>query len=128
VAVDTVTGWLPEGATEWGGRPIAHRVTDAGPRQRAHLLGVLAHVRACPPARDDGHRGSTDLGAHSAVWLEADLDDGTGVIALRWIGRWVIPGVGPGAILEAEGTVLVDHHRLVMLNPLYEIATSHPLS
>jgi len=54
-----------------------------------------------------------------AVATEAELDDGTGTVLLRWSGRDEVPGVVAGAGLMVEGTVLGDHGRPVLLNPLY---------
>ncbi len=93
--------WLPEGVEEWGGRPVAHTVAEAVPRCRAVLSGVL--------------RSSSSAGG----WLDADLDDGTGTIALRWVGREGIAGVAAGAKMAVEGTVFDHHGRLVLLDPLY---------
>jgi len=93
--------WLPEGTAEWGGRSVAHTVSKAAPRCRAVLAGVLRSV--------EGKDG----------WLDAQLDDGTGVITLRWMGRERISGLKVGCMLTAEGTVLDYHTRLVLLNPLY---------
>ncbi len=118
--MSTVTYWEAEEAGAWGGRPIAHSVAEVGPRQRAHLVGVITGVRGRPPARDDGLRGPRDEAAHG-VWLETDLDDGSGTITLRWTGRWTIGGIRPGTFIEVEGTVLDDHGRLVILNPRYEL-------
>jgi hypothetical protein len=121
--MSTVTYWEVEEADEWGGRPVAHTVAEAGPRQRTHLVGVITAVRGRPPARDDGLRGGSGDGAARGVWLETDLDDATGTITLRWLGRWAIGGIRRGTFIEVEGTVLGDHGHLVILNPLYELGT-----
>jgi len=101
-----MTGWLPEGATEWGGRPVAHGVAAAGPRQRAVLDGVVRSV--------------TGRGHGFGVAYEAVIDDGTGELTLRWIGRRIISGVVPGAQIHVEGTVLPEGSGAVLLNPLHE--------
>jgi len=93
--------WLPEGTPEWGGRPVAHTVAEVAPRCRAVLAGVLRSVEV------KGGR------------IDAQLDDGTDVITLRWLGRECIAGVKVGCTLMVEGTVLDYHARLVVLNPLY---------
>ncbi len=59
------------------------------PRKRTKLVGrvtsVSAHVRP-------------------SVWFDALLEDGTGTITLRFIGRHAVPGITPGRRLPAEGT------------------------
>jgi hypothetical protein len=94
-------------------------VADAGPRQRAVLRGRVAWCRLEPRNLE---RGGPEGGV-DPQGLEVGLDDGTGVMALRWLGRDAVPGVTPGATLVVEGTVLATRRRLVILNPLYE-ATS----
>jgi hypothetical protein len=53
--------------------------------------------------------------------FEAELDDGTGVVVLRWPGRRWVTGVRCGAVLRVEGTVQPSWGRPVVLNPLYEL-------
>jgi hypothetical protein len=99
-----VTPWLPEETSEWGGRPVARTVTEAVPRQRAVLSGWVRRVqerRSPTPACD------------------ALLDDGTGTITLRWLGRAEVPGISAGASVTVQGTVVDHHGLLVLLNPLY---------
>ena len=100
-----MTGWLPEGAEEWGGRPVAHSVAAAGSRQRAVLDAVV--------------RSATERGSGLKVVYEAVIDDGTGALTLRWIGRRNVPGLVPGAQIHSEGTVLAEEAGNVLLNPLY---------
>lgn len=50
---------------------------------------------------------------------EVELDDGTGVVRLRFVGRSHVPGVTPGRRMVAEGTPAAGRDGLVMLNPLY---------
>jgi hypothetical protein len=104
-----VSTWLPEDAERWGGRPVARTVAATAPRQRAVFSGVLR---------------STAARRYAGSWLEAELDDGTGVVTLRWVGRERIPGIVKGASLAVEGTVLDEHGRLVLLNPLYRFVHS----
>lgn len=118
-----MTGWMADQAEEWGGRPIARTVVAAGPRQRVRLTGVLGSVRAHhPPVGCSPRQNSAGpLRPSAASWLEADLDDGTGHLTLRWAGRSAIPGVGPGAMIEIEGTAMAGGARLLVLNPLYRL-------
>jgi hypothetical protein len=106
-----LTSWVSDAATEWGGRPIARSIAEAGPRQRAVLVGKVCGVRV---RYQFGHR------------VEAEFDDGTGLIVLCWVGRDEVPGVLAGAVLLAEGTVLLDRGRLVLLNPLYALDGTPP--
>jgi hypothetical protein len=50
---------------------------------------------------------------------EVELDDGTGVVLLRFLGRMDRPGMAPGRRMIAEGTCRPGPDGLVMLNPLY---------
>lgn len=100
-----MTGWLPGDAPTWGGQPVARTVRAAAARRRAVLCGTVA---ACRVVR---------LGAGPA--FDALLDDGTGSITLRWLGRRSVPGVARGSALRVEGTVSAARGRLLVLNPLY---------
>ncbi len=111
----TVTGWLAEGTEEWHGRRVARSVEEAAPRSRAVLTGVVGDVAASYGREVMAPVGTVGRGAA----FDACLDDGTGTIVLRWVGRDAVPGVHPGAMLRVEGTVSDLHGRLVLLNPLY---------
>jgi hypothetical protein len=52
---------------------------------------------------------------------EVELDDGTGVLRLRFVGRKQVPGLAPGRRMVAEGTPAPAPDGLVMLNPLYRL-------
>ncbi len=74
------------------------------------------------PSAGGAHRhGAGGVGPRRAQGCatDAELDDGTGTIVLRWVGRDRVPGVTVGASLAVEGTVLADRGRRVLLNPLY---------
>ncbi len=109
-----MSGWLPGGSTHWGGRPVARTVSEAGPRQRVVLSGTLTSVAA----RHHRVLGGPVRPADPRPSLEAELDDGTGAITLRWLGREAVPGIAVGTALTAEGTVLVEHGRNLVLNPI----------
>lgn len=110
-----MTGWLPEGAVEWQGRPVARRVADAVPRGRAVLVGLVRQVVAHDPRSVRGPTGSSGRGGS----FDAVLDDGTGTMVVRWVGRAAVPGVRSGVRMCVEGTVAQLHGRNVVLNPLY---------
>jgi hypothetical protein len=53
--------------------------------------------------------------------LEAELYDGSGTLAIVWLGRRQIGGIEPGRALVARGRVAVTQGRPVMFNPRYEL-------
>ncbi len=53
------------------------------------------------------------------VVTDVEIDDGTGVLVLRFMGRSGVPGMAPGRCVTAEGTPGLSRGHLVMLNPLY---------
>lgn len=118
-----MTGWLPDDATSWAGRPIVRRVADAEARHRAVLTGV---VRAIVAHR--GREGSDESRLGAGGTLDAYLADGTGEIVVRWLGRDAIAGVAPGATMEVDGTVIDQRGTLLLLNPRYRFSPSPGLS
>jgi hypothetical protein len=75
------------------------------PRRRATLVGVIRAVVSYerPYPR-----------------TEAELDDGTGIVTLRFVGRPLVPGLAVGRRLIAEGTPGPGcGGGLLILNPLY---------
>ena len=54
-------------------------------------------------------------------WVRTDavLDDGTGTLVLRFMGRSSVPGIAAGRRLVAEGTPALEDGVLLMRNPLY---------
>ena len=92
-----MSGWLPDGSTSWGGRPVARTVAEAEPRQRIVLSGTLTsvtsrHYRLFPgPVRH----------ADPSPGLEAEFDDKTGTLTLRWLGRDRMAGIVVGALRAA---------------------------
>jgi hypothetical protein len=113
--VRPVTGWLDNGAEEWHGRPVVHKIGDVVPRHRAVLTGVVRRARVRRVAAP-GPRARRSAGG---VEFDAVLDDGTGEILLRWVGREAVAGVVAGAGLHVEGTVGEWAGIPVILNPLY---------
>jgi hypothetical protein len=57
--------------------------------------------------------------------LEAELDDGTDVITLVFLGRRQIAGIEPGRALTARGRVATRDGRKVIYNPHYELDAAH---
>ena len=100
-----MTGWAPTAAGCWGGRPVARRILDAGPRQRVVADGWI-------------------VGAEWRVWRETIarmfvLDDGTGKLLLAFTGVRELPGMEIGSRCTVEGTVLADEIEPVVWNPFY---------
>ena len=112
-----MTPLLPEGATQWGGRPVARTVAEAAPRCRVILTGTVRSVAI----RRGRTFGGPLLVSKPSPYVDAELDDGTGNITLRWLGRVWVHGVSCGTPLEVEGTALTDHHHLVVVNPFYSL-------
>ncbi|MFC3491377.1 OB-fold nucleic acid binding domain-containing protein [Glycomyces rhizosphaerae] len=78
------------------------------PRQLAAVAGRLRTV----VLRTDGRSPS----------VEAELFDGTGQVALVWMGRRRIVGLEAGTRLVARGRVAqLSDGRLVVYNPTYEL-------
>lgn len=102
--------WSPAGSVEWGGQPLLRRCADLVPRHRAVLRGTVSSVRQWRSL------------AGSPV-TDAVLDDGTGDVVVRWLGRPTVPGVESGTALAVEGTVADVRGVLVVVNPLYELTS-----
>jgi hypothetical protein len=63
----------------------------------------------------------TGVAAHVRPWvrLNVEFSDGTGSIALRFLGRTHVPGLVVGGRMAVEGTPWMEGDGLIMLNPLY---------
>ncbi len=94
----------------WGGRPVARRLADAAPRGRIVVTGTVC---------DTGTARSGALGTGGS--FRCELDDGTGRVALLFLGRRSVPGLAPGTRCTVEGTARTDRGGLVVWNPLYRI-------
>ncbi len=94
---------LQERIAATGAQPIS-QCTD---REKVCIAGTLRTVTIRPRA-----------GVPS---LEADLWDGTGDVAVIWLGRREIPGISPGRHVRVRGRITtLDGHRAVF-NPIYEL-------
>jgi hypothetical protein len=76
-------------------------------RQRARVAGKVRSLRVQPWA--------------GVATLECVLVDGTGGIALVFLGRKHVAGLAPGVRMVAEGMVGDHGGRLAILNPEYRI-------
>ena len=86
-----------------GSTPIA----EAPDRQRVTLRGSLRTVTLRPRA--------------GVPALEAELNDGSGVVTVVWLGRRRIAGIEPGRAIEVEGRIGAYDGARVMYNPRYEL-------
>ncbi|GAA1910775.1 hypothetical protein GCM10009737_10300 [Nocardioides lentus] len=87
--------------------PRACAIAQAPDRERVRLEGHLRTVTLRP-------RGG-------APALEAELHDGTGGVALVWLGRRRIGGITPGRALAVEGRIGRADGVRVIYNPRYEL-------
>ncbi len=94
-------------ADTWGGRPVARNISDALPRDRLVISGVI--------------RSSASTVHYGAPGFECTLDDGTGQIGLLFLGRRSVAGLARGIGCTVEGTARMVEGRLVVWNPLYRI-------
>ena len=82
-------------------------ISDAPDRERVTLRGALRTVTLRPRA--------------GVPALEAELNDGTGVIPLVWLGRRRIAGIEPGRAIEVEGRIGAHDGVRAMYNPRYQL-------
>jgi hypothetical protein len=84
-------------------------IASLDPRRRATVAGDIRAVTSYerPYPRTD-----------------VELDDGTAVLFLRFVGRRHVPGLVTGRRMVAEGTPGAGPDGLVMLNPLYCFTSS----
>jgi hypothetical protein len=82
-------------------------IADAPDRERVKIRGALRTVTLRPRA--------------GVPALEAELNDGSGIITVVWLGRRRIAGIDPGRALEVEGRIGAHDGMRVMYNPKYEL-------
>ena len=82
-------------------------IADAPEREQVVVNGVLRTVTLRP-------RGGVPA-------LEAELDDGSGVITVVWLGRRRITGVDPGRSVTVAGCIGRQGGVPLMFNPRYEL-------
>jgi hypothetical protein len=83
------------------------------PRQRATLMGRVNAI---------------SLHLWPATSYKVELNDGTGTVFLRFMGRRSLPGFEPGRWLSVEGTPAEISGQVVLLNPLYSFLAEPPHS
>jgi len=82
-------------------------IADAPDRQLVLLRGTLRTVTLRP-------RGGVPA-------LEAELDDGSGVLTIVWLGRRRIAGIVPGRSLQVQGRIGLHDGARIIYNPRYEL-------
>jgi hypothetical protein len=88
-------------------REQAVSIAEAPTREQVTVSGVLRTVTLRP-------RGGVPA-------LEAELDDGSGVITVVWLGRRRITGVEPGRSVSVTGCIGTQGGAPLMFNPRYEL-------
>jgi RecG-like helicase len=95
--------------------------------------GVAAHHTrgaGCVPIGDvawkqrvtvEGRIKMVQVGTAAGKSLEAQVYDDTGGVRLLFFGRTRIPGIVPGAVIRASGTVGEYKGHLALANPRYEL-------
>jgi hypothetical protein len=76
-------------------------------RQQVALTGTVSTVTITPR---DGHPA-----------LEVELRDGSGAVAVVWLGRRQIPGIDPGRTIKVWGRISCHEGKRLMYNPRYEL-------
>ena len=82
-------------------------IADAPEREPVILRGTLKTVTLRP-------RGGVPA-------LEAELDDGSGVLTLIWLGRRRIAGIDPGRAIQVRGRIGRHDDQRILYNPRYEL-------
>ena len=92
---------------EWADSvPGTVRMAEAPPRSRVKLAGAVRRISIRPV------KGFEALGVL--------LSDGTGEVAVEWLGRRTIPGLTLGSRLVIEGVLGLEAGMLRMVNPTFE--------
>ncbi|HEY1332517.1 MAG TPA: DNA-binding protein [Actinomycetota bacterium] len=86
------------------------RIAEAPVRARVRLAGAVRRISIRPV------KGFDALGVL--------FSDGTGEVAVEWLGRRTIPGLTLGSRLVLEGVLGLDGGMLRMVNPTFEFVTA----
>lgn len=92
---------------ERAARVGADQIGAADDRAKVVFVGTIASLTIRPQT--------------TTPWLEAELTDGTGTVAVIWMGRHEIPGIEAGRELRVEGRVSVVDGERRLFNPRYEL-------
>ncbi len=89
------------------GETAAVTIAEAPDRQPVTVQGSLRTITLRP-------RGGVPA-------LEAELDDGSDVLTVIWLGRRQISGISPGRSMRVSGRIGVLEGTRTMYNPRYEL-------
>jgi hypothetical protein len=84
---------------------------------------TITAIAAAVPRRRTTVRGQVlSVVSLQRPWVRTDatIDDGTGSLLLRFLGRSAVPGLIAGRQVVAQGTPGFVRGVLVMLNPIYQ--------
>jgi hypothetical protein len=81
-------------------------ISDGKVRERARFAGVVRRITVRP--------------VHGFDALEVELYDGSGELAVLWLGRRTIPGLTLASRLVVEGVLGMDRDRRRVVNPTFE--------
>lgn len=111
--------WWPKRTPQ--AHPVRDTASDGVPD--AERTTPIAQVQARSYVSVSGFLTSMTFSAPGAQpQLLATIDDGTGAMQLRWLGRSSIPGLHVGDFVEVEGMAgFASSQCLTMMNPLYRI-------
>ena len=110
----SLSRWADSGEAHARDLRVAHAsaagdvtIAEAPDRERVSLRGTIKTVTLRP-------RGGVPA-------LEAELEDGSGVITIVWLGRRRIAGIGPGRAIRVQGRIGSATGHRVLFNPRYEL-------
>jgi CheY-like chemotaxis protein len=95
------------GLAQQGRRPAVTRIAAVRPQQRVIVSGTV--------------RSAVAEGIGTSPAIRCVIADGSGEIALVFLGHQGVAGLMPGRRCTAEGTACVHRGHLVIWNPRYEL-------
>jgi hypothetical protein len=98
------------GDASWGWSSVAGSIAECTGRRRCSLVATVAAVA---------------LRYHHGPCVEVTVDDRTGTLVARFLGRDTVPGFHAGVGVALQGTVIDEWGTLVVLNPTYQFTRSH---
>jgi RecG-like helicase len=100
---------LAQELTTWAASiPGTTRITDAKPRERCRVAGMVRRITVEPV---EGFEA-----------LSVVISDGTGLLTARWLGRRKIPGLALGSRVVVQGVLGEQQGQRQMVNPTFEFA------
>lgn len=90
-----------------GDAPSVEKIASCAPGEKVTVEGVLRSVSLVPRS-------------HAPV-VEAELDDGTGIITVAWLGRRTIHGIDAGRRIVVCGRLTCNTEKPTIYNPRYEL-------